>query len=138
MNSKPKSQSKQDALAAALKNVAPTLRPEPAAPISPEESASIKIATPIAEPKATAPRVTHSSEAAKKKGGKNVHFFLQGEDDRWIRELATWLSGQGERPNDSLVVRAAIRAVKTDAAFLKAYRQARELDGRLKQHRDGK
>jgi hypothetical protein len=115
---------KREELEAALKGAVPT-------PSRPPNEAPATAAAEIAA------QQTPVRRAAKKKGGKNVHFFLHDEDTRLIRELATWLSGQGERPNDSLVVRSAIRAVKTDANLLKSYRQATQLDGRLKQHKTG-
>jgi hypothetical protein len=114
---------KHQELAAAL-NLAVPSRPQ-----QPEQQPAA-VETPAAPSRRAAP------SARTKKRGKNVHFFLHDEDTRLIRELATWLSGQGERPNDSLVVRSAIRAVKADAHLLKCYRQAIQLDGRLKQHRD--
>jgi len=54
---------------------------------------------------------------------------------RLVRELAAWLAGQGVRPTDSLVIRAALRTAQTGAGLLQAYRRAAELDGRLKRHK---
>ena len=114
---------KQDQLAAALRGAVQTVsRPE-------QEQ------IPAAANEIPPSRSKRTAAQTKKQRGKNVHFFLHDEDTRLIRELATWLSGQGERPNDSLVVRAALRAARTDANLLKSYRQATQLDGRLKQHR---
>jgi hypothetical protein len=67
--------------------------------------------------------------------GKPVQFWLHDEDRRLVRELSAWLAGQGERPTDSMVIRSALRMARTDADLLKAYRQASQLDGRLKQHK---
>jgi hypothetical protein len=67
--------------------------------------------------------------------GKPVQFWFHEEDGRLVRELAAWLVGQGVRPTDSLVIRAALRTAKTDATFLQAYRHASQLDGRLKAHK---
>ncbi len=61
-----------------------------------------------------------------------VQFWLHDEDRRLVRELAAWLAGQGVRSTDSLVVRAALRTVKTGGEFREAYRYASRLDGRLK------
>ena len=64
--------------------------------------------------------------------GKPVQFWLHEEDRKLVRELAAWLAGQGIRPTDSMVVRAALRMSKPGATFLEAYRQAALLDGRLR------
>jgi hypothetical protein len=60
---------------------------------------------------------------------------MHDDDRRLVRELSAWLAGQGVRPSDSMVVRAALRFAKTGGAFLEAYWQAAQLDGRIK--RDG-
>ncbi len=67
--------------------------------------------------------------------GKPVQFWLHDEDRQLVRELAAWLAGQGERPTDSMVIRSALRMAHTNDDLLKAYRQASQLDGRLKQHK---
>jgi hypothetical protein len=72
----------------------------------------------------------------KSRVGKPVQFWLHDEDRRLVRELAAWLAAQGERTTDSLVIRSALRMTSTGSAFLKAYRQASQLDGRLKQHKN--
>ena len=75
------------------------------------------------------------AEKPKPRKGKQVQFWFHEEDGKLVRELAAWLAGQGVRPTDSLVIRAALRAAETGTAFLQAYRRAAELDGRLKKHR---
>ena len=67
--------------------------------------------------------------------GKPVQFWLHDEDRRLIRELAAWLAGQGLRPTDSMVIRSALRTAKTGRELLEVYRQASQLDGRIKQHK---
>ncbi|MEP7351647.1 MAG: hypothetical protein ABI824_00305 [Acidobacteriota bacterium] len=67
-----------------------------------------------------------------KRVGKPVQFWLHEEDRKLVRELSAWLAGQGTRPTDSMVVRAALRMSKPGATFLEAYRKASLLDGRLK------
>lgn len=67
--------------------------------------------------------------------GKPVQFWLHDEDRQLVRELAAWLAGQGIRSTDSMVIRAALRTAKTGGELLDAYRQAAQLDGRLKQHK---
>ena len=74
--------------------------------------------------------------------GKPVQFWMHDEDRRILRELSAWLAGQGVRASDSLVIRSALRFTQTGAEFLEAYRQAAQLDGRLKRssgptNRDG-
>jgi hypothetical protein len=72
---------------------------------------------------------------SKRRIGSPVQFWLHEEDRRILRELAAWLSGQGVRLTDSLVIRAALRSARTGDDFLKAFREAAELDGRLKRHK---
>src|ERR1035438_8679947 len=73
--------------------------------------------------------------AGRSRVGKPVQFWLHDEDRRLVRELAAWLSGQGIRSTDSMVIRAALRTARTGSELLEAYRQASQLDGRLKQHK---
>jgi hypothetical protein len=73
--------------------------------------------------------------APRSRVGKPVQFWLHDEDRRLIRELAAWLAGQGLRPTDSMVIRSALRTAKTGGELLEAYRQASQLDGRIKQHK---
>lgn len=65
--------------------------------------------------------------------GKPVQFWMHEEDRRILRELSAWLAGQGVRASDSLVIRTALRSAKTGSELLEAYREAAQLDGRLKQ-----
>jgi hypothetical protein len=104
--------SRQDSLLAAIQRK-PTA-PEPVAPAT------------TATPPATA------TPAAGRRIGKPVQFWLHEEDRKLVRELAAWLAGQGIRPSDSMVVRAALRIAKTGPAFLAAYQEAALLDGRLR------
>ena len=57
---------------------------------------------------------------------------MHDEDRKLIRELSAWLAGQGTRPSDSMVIRAALRLARTGNGLLEAYWQAAKLDGRLK------
>ena len=103
---------------------------------APPATASQSEPAPVAVPKPTrkaAPRTMPT--APKSKVGKPVQFWLHDEDRQIIRELAAWLSGQGIRLTDSMVVRAALRTAKTGGELLEAYRQASQLDGRLKQRK---
>jgi hypothetical protein len=80
------------------------------------------------------PVVAAAAQPAAGRGrvGKPVQFWMHDEDRQILRELAAWLAGQGIRPTDSMVVRAALRMVQTGPGFLDAYRKAAALDGRLK------
>jgi len=73
-------------------------------------------------------------EEPRSRVGKPVQFWLHDEDRKIVRELAAWLAGQGLRPTDSMVIKAALRMSKTGGELLEAYQQAAQLDGRLKQH----
>jgi hypothetical protein len=75
------------------------------------------------------------ADRPKRRIGKQVQVWFHEEDGRIVRELAAWLAGQGVRPTDSLVIRAALRTAKTGGELLQAYRQASDLDGRLKRHK---
>ena len=72
---------------------------------------------------------------ATRRFGTPAQFWLHDEDRRTLRELAAWLSGQGLRLTDSMVIRAALRTAKTGEELLQACRQAAEADGRLKRHK---
>jgi hypothetical protein len=80
-------------------------------------------APPAPDPAVPAPKV---------RTGKQAQFWLHEDDRRLIRELAAWLAGQGVRPTDSLVVRAALRTAQGGEALLAAYKDAAARDGRLK------
>ena len=121
---------KRNSLLAAIQRKAPS------APIAPVEleppQAQARPAQP--EPHRKEPRPT-AVEKPKRRKGRGVQFWFHEEDGRLVRELAAWLAGQGARPTDSLVIRAALRTAQTGTAFLQAYRRAAELDGRLKKHK---
>lgn len=70
----------------------------------------------------------------KSRVGKPVQFWMHDEDRQLVRELSAWLAGQGVRPTDSMVIRAALRFTKTGNGLLEAYWQAAKLDGRLKRN----
>jgi hypothetical protein len=110
----PSSRQKQDALLAAIQK---------------QTSQPVASSGPASPPAKPSPNVVPAPLAG---AGKPVQFWLHEDDRRLIRELATWLSSQGIRTSDSLVVRAALRTAKTGAPLLEAYRQAAQADGRLK------
>lgn len=93
------------------------------------------------EPQQTEASVKRKAEKAstpspakktKSKIGRAVQFWMHDEDTQLVRELSAWLAGQGVRPSDSMVIRAALRYAKTGSGLLEAYWQASRLDGRLK------
>jgi hypothetical protein len=61
-----------------------------------------------------------------------VHIYFHPSDEQVMRELAAWFAAQGMRVSDSLVIRAALRAVERNQKLLNAYRDARQLDRRFK------
>ena len=123
-----KAKSKADSLLAALQRTVPDRPPAPEVtkdgfPETPRRSRIVN-------------RPTRSAPVKTKGRGQPVQFWLHDEDRVLVRELAAWLAGQGVRSTDSLVIRAALRTVKTDEGFLEAYRHASKLDGRLKPRND--
>lgn len=131
---------KVQSLLASIQRVAPAAAVAETAPAAVIESAP-KAAS-VAEPSVAQRRAERRPKAppvpaavTKGKIGKPVQFWLHDEDRKLIRELAAWLSGQGIRSTDSMVLRAALRTAKTGGELLEAYRQASQLDGRLKQHK---
>jgi hypothetical protein len=62
--------------------------------------------------------------------GRGVHLWFHEEDEKLIRELSVWLHTQRPRINDSLVIKAVLRAAKTGPALLAAYDEAVKIDGR--------
>jgi GH25 family lysozyme M1 (1,4-beta-N-acetylmuramidase) len=61
-----------------------------------------------------------------------VQFWMHEEDRKLVRELSAWLAGQGVRPSDSMVIRAALRLAKTGSGLIEAYWKSAKLDGRIK------
>jgi hypothetical protein len=53
--------------------------------------------------------------------GKAIQFYLHDSDEKLIREFAVWLSPHRKRINDSLVIKAVLRAAKTGPGLLAAY-----------------
>src|SRR5262245_27374745 len=88
--------------------------------------AKIKRQAPVKEVKA--PPVL----PVKTKNGKGSQFWLYEEEEAIIRELYAWIASQGYRPNDSAIIRAALRLVKPGQAMLDAYRDAAKVDARAK------
>jgi hypothetical protein len=129
MSSKPKPKTKIDGLLAAVQRKAPTATEPTPEPVPATGSEAVASSGPRPKP------TVRATAGPKSRVGKPVQFWLHDEDRRLVRELSAWLAGQGERPTDSMVIRSALRMAHTNAELLKAYRQASQLDGRLKQHK---
>ena len=128
MIAKPRS-GRADSLLAAIQ------RKVPGSPAPTPEPAQAAAATGTQKPDPGRKSAAHTTTAPRSRVGKPVQFWLHDEDRRLVRELAAWLAGQGLRPTDSMVIRSALRTAKTGGELLEAYRQAAQLDGRLKQHK---
>ena len=122
---------KRNSLLAAIQRKVPTAPAEP----TPEPEAKPPVTVAEREPRRKEAQPVAAPEKPKRRRGKQVQVWFHEEDGRLVRELAAWLAGQGLRPTDSLVIRAALRTAQTGGALLQAYRRATELDGRLKTHR---
>jgi hypothetical protein len=131
MSSKSKP-SNVNSLLAAIQRKAPSA---PAA--APPVVDSVKPAAVVeVSPRRKAVRRAETLPASKSRVGKPVQFWLHDEDRQIVRELAAWLAGQGIRTTDTMVIRSALRMAKTGGELLNAARQASQLDGRLKQHKN--
>ena len=127
MNRKPKPSNVTNLLAAIQRKA-----PSAPATAAPEVEA---VAVGEEQPRRKAVRRAEPVPVSRSRVGKPVQFWLHDEDRQLVRELAAWLAGQGIRPTDSMVIRAALRMAKTGGELLDAARQAAQLDGRLKQHK---
>jgi hypothetical protein len=67
--------------------------------------------------------------------GKAIQFYLHAPDERLIREFAVWLAPHRKRINDSLVIKAVLRAATTGPELLAAYDAAIKIDGRIREKR---
>ena len=124
--SKPKN--KESDLLAAIKRKTPAAS---VAPIAKAELVAKDVPNEDSVKKKT-PTQSVGKKAPKSKVGKPVQFWMHDEDRKLVRELSAWLAGQGVRPSDSMVIRAALRFAKTGNELLECYWQASRLDGRLR------
>jgi hypothetical protein len=92
---------------------APPVSKQPVAPVTPDARASHS-ASKIKR---------HQEHSAPPRGarGKAIQFYLHDADEKLIREFAVWLAPHRKRINDSLVVKAVLRAAKTGPDLLAAY-----------------
>ena len=82
----------------------------PSAPSKRDDRPAAEAKRPL--PKATSPKGGH---------GKAIQFYLHEADEKLIREFAVWLSPHRKRINDSLIVKAVLRAAKTGPELLAGY-----------------
>jgi hypothetical protein len=120
LENKPKANKTQDSLLAALQRKLPP-------------KATVAVAADPQKPRGT--RIEAPAAKSKRRIGKATQFWFHEEDRRFVRELVAWLSGQGLRVTDSMVIRAALRTARPGDDLLKACREAADLDGRLKRHK---
>jgi hypothetical protein len=99
-------------------------QPIPAPTMPPESTPQ----PPKASKRAASPRVAPVADAP----GKYTSIYINAEDEKILRVLSAWLAGQGKRVNDTLVIRAALRAAKTGHDLLAAYETAAHSDRRFK------
>jgi len=119
--------SKADALMSIIAQT-PSITPAPELPKkSPKAVLDVK--------KPTATRDTSLSPSAGTTG-KFSSIYLNPEDQRILREFSVWFAGQGKKINDTLIIRAALRAAKPSRDFLAAYDQAALSDRRFKKTKE--
>ena len=90
---------------------------------------------PRSKPRAIKKEILKPEQPRKAAGpvrGKAIQFYLHAEDEKIIRELAAWLAPHRKRINDSLIIKSALRAVKTGHEFLAGYDAAVQVDGRTR------
>ena len=116
--------SKVDALMSIIAQTPSTATPTPEPP-----EKSPKTALDAKKPKATRETSLSSWVSAT---GKFSSIHLNPEDQRILREFSIWFAGQGKKINDTLIIRAALRAAKTGRDFLEAYDKAALSDRRFK------
>jgi hypothetical protein len=131
-STQPKKSTKVDELLAAISQTPqPNAAPTTTAPIPPTSVRDAAPTTP--DPAAHAPiRMTPKSDEI---SGRGISFYFQENETKRIRELAAWLSSQGIRTSDSLIIKSCLRIAKPNAELLAACRDAMKSDGRYKVQR---
>ena len=71
----------------------------------------------------------------RRQAGKFSSIYLNEQDQRLLRELSVWFAAQGLRINDTLVLRAALRAARPGSDLLAAYEESLKADRRYKETR---
>jgi len=93
---------------------APVVKPSAASPMPPPSTRTSRAS-------ARTKRPLERSAPPKGARGKAIQFYLHEADEKLIREFAVWLAPHRKRINDSLVVKAVLRAAKTGPDLLAAY-----------------
>jgi hypothetical protein len=119
---------KVDELLSAIGQQAKPARPAPAKP--PAAKAAKR---PASEP-AERPRATTADTATAT--GRFSSIYLNGEDQKILRELSVWFASQGRKINDTLIIRTALRSVHTGPDLLAAYDEATKSDRRFKKAKE--
>jgi hypothetical protein len=88
-------------------------------------------------PQETGPAAVPTDNPEKSSTGKATVLWFHPEDKRRIQELVAFLASQGVAriPNNSLVIKSALRAVQMDDRLLAAYEDAVQADRRLKKYK---
>lgn len=88
-------------------------------------------------PQETVPAAIPADNPEKSSTGKATVLWFHPEDKRRIQELVAFLASQGVAriPNNSLVIKSALRAVQMDDRLLAAYEDAVQADRRLKKYK---
>src|ERR1041385_5419150 len=102
--------SKVDALMNIVAQTPSTATPAPRPP-----AVTPKATLDVTTPKATQEAALSSLMSVT---GKFSSIYLNPEDQRILREFSVWFAGQGRKVNDTLIIRAALRAAKTGRDFL--------------------
>ena len=64
--------------------------------------------------------------------GKPMNLYMRADDVAKMRELTAYAASNGHRTSDSMIVRAALRAVTANRVFLLALKDAEAGDLRFK------
>jgi len=91
--------------------------------------ATTKTASTSKRPKVSVPAALPAATGSR---GRFSSIYLNPEDQRILREFSVWFAGQGRKINDTLIIRAALRAAKPGGTFLAAYDEATLSDRRFK------
>lgn len=73
--------------------------------------------------------------AKKSTRGKPMNLYMRAGDVAKMRELTAYAANNGQRTSDSMIVRAALRAISANRTFLLALKDVEADD--LRYRRDG-
>lgn len=109
----------------------PSTAPAPKAPVAPAAKVDLPKERTVSKPQPARPRPAPPWGSR----GKAIQFYLHDADEKLIREFAVWLAPHRKRINDSLVIKAVLRAAKTGPVLLAAYDEGLAI---TKAHQQGK